>query len=541
MSPQALLSMADVSVVSLAWVLVFAWLFSHGFGLLVRSVRDRVWIAVVFVCALGLRLSLPWGVANFVDAERLTQLWARDPELSLPFVSMPVFLASLRSLGLSTETLLRLVPQVFGALSVVAVGLAARSFRLGRGAAIVSALALCAWPAHLHFSTAPTFSVEGMAFWLFAFALAGERGEGVAWREALLAALTVLGVYARPEYRLLVVPLGVLLLGPGWAWPSRLRAMALIALGLVSYLPHLAPDPTQLSRSTVSSQFVPWLYQDTSLTPAWLTWLAALGLVLPSRAKVHYRIAVTLSAVFLFGAYWYLASEGNPRWGQWRYFVSIVPLVCLALGFTLRALFDRLRSPRFRTFSLGALVTLIAAPLAVYYPRLRAPEDQPTEFRYLLQTAPRITSRRPDVLILANRGHPPPASHVAIEGNVLFALGASSRRVSWPTACEATDGTRPSRTLRVRDLERVASDCPATIDPARSVVYLGLSREDSRLSALRARFELIAIETVTRAVSVTSTVIDKQCVPEEHGFEMFSPDAPRCTVHLGWYRLSSRN
>lgn len=525
----------DVVVVVAAWAFALAWLFAKGLPWLARERGDLPWVASLFVAALALRLALPWGPVNFVDGERLEVLWARDPSIAPTFTTVPTLLGALREVGVPSAWLMRAVPQVFGALAVAAAWMAARSMKLGRGGAAVAAAVLCAWPAHLHFSTALTFSVEGAALWLFAFAVAAEGGASAPWREPLLGALTALAVYARPEYRLMVLPLAALVLGPGWTWPSRGRAAAFGAAWVGAYAAHLAPQSEMLARSGMSAYFAPWLTSDVTLTPAWWTWLGALGLVLPSRPRWSARVAVPLAAALLVAAYWALASEANPLWGQWRYYVSAVPLVALGAGFFARFTLDRLRDPRARRAATAAFLVAAFAPLAVYLPRLLRPVDQAAEFAYLRATAPRVTARRPDVLLLANRGHGHELSGIAVEGNVLLALGASVGELSWPTSCEPSSA-RP----RARDLELVAERCPETIDPATAVVYLGLSREDSRLAPLLARFALAPVDEVTRRVAVTSTVTNKQCVPAERGFSMRSPDAPPCAARLGWYRLVPR-
>lgn len=523
---------ADAMVVAAAWAVALAWLLAKGLPWLALSPVERWLLPGLFAGALALRAALPWGPLNFVDGERLEGLWGRARSLPETFLTVPWMLALLRDAGVGMASLLRWGGPVGGALAVPATFLAARSMGLRRAGALLAAAVVCAWPAHLHYSTALTFSVEAMPFWLCAFAVAAEGGAATPWRAQALAALTVLGVYARPEYRLLVVPLAALVLGPGWRWKERGTLAVLLAVGLSPYLRHLAPEGGSMVRSGLSASFVPRALTDLSMTPAWWIYAALAGLLVPSRVRWNARLALALTLSLLGASYWLMASEANPRWGQWRYYVALVPALGIAAAVFGEWLADRIPDDRWRRRAGWLLVAFALAPLPFYFPMLRRAEDLPVEFAYLRRSAPRLLGARRDVLLLVNRGHGP-RSNVAIEANPAMALATVFGPIAWPSGCEPRPGP-----LRMRDLERVAAECPQTIDPERALVYLGLSREEPRLAGVRARFDLVPVEEVHRSVALTSTMVSRQChIADQTGFVLDGPWGPPCPVRLGWYRL----
>lgn len=522
----------DAVAVAAAWAVALAWVAAKGAPWLLRARDDRWTMLALFAGAFALRAALPSGPINFVDGERLEAVWGQPPVLSDLFLSGPLLLAALRRAGLPVAGLLRWAGPVAGAGAVLTTYLAARAFGLRRPGAALAAAIVLAWPAHVHASTTPTSSVEAMLFWMGAFAVAAEGGAAVPWRAPLLSALATLGVYARPECRLLVVPLAALALGPGWTWRARAQLAACLVVGLGPYVPHLAPDPVTMVRSHLSEAFVPRALGDPGMSPVWWIYAAALGLAVPSKVRWNARLALALAAGLLAASYWGMASEVNPRWSQWRYYVSLVPPVAVAAAIAGEWITDR---PRLTPWAPWTLVALALAPLVFYLPALRRPEDLSAEYAYLLRSAPGVVRSRPDVLILANRGHGA-LSNVAIEGNPAMALAAAVGPLGWPHECQHTPGA-----IQLRDLEHVVAECPQTVDPARAVAYLGLSRDDERLAAVRARFDLVPLTEVSLSVAPTSPVINRQCPPRDGtGYEIEGLQIASCTVRLGWYRLVPR-
>ena len=223
------MSQLDELVTTACWAFVCAWLAAslpRGVAALRDPARraDALACAVTFAVALAVRLALGWGPVSFGEPERLDALWSPRPAPAEFFSAVPVLLGWLQSLGASATALLRVGGAVAGASGVAAVWLLARSAGVPRPHAAIGAAVALGWPSHLHYSTSMTFTVEGAALWTFAFAAACDGGRDLRLRPALVGALAVLGVYARPEFRLLLVPLAALALGPSWTWRSRAQA-----------------------------------------------------------------------------------------------------------------------------------------------------------------------------------------------------------------------------------------------------------------------------------------------------------------------------
>jgi len=488
-------------------------------------------IVAVFSLALASRLALPWGPVNFGEAERLEMLWDISPDIEAILCAIPVFVSGLQALKIPGEVILRVAPPVFGALGVLATWLFARSAGLRRENAALAAAVVGTWPAHLHYSTSLTFTIEGTAFWCLAFAVAGPGAQRLPRRIPLLVSLSILAVYARPEYRLMLVPLAVIVAGPGWTHASRLRLGLLLGVAFFPYLFHLNPSAMAPYMSVVSRYFVPRMLVDPAISPVWWIYLGGLGLVLVlgRRQWLNLSLALASATALLMGAYWFLASETNPRWGQWRYYASLIPLVAVAVALvgeqigTMGARWRRLVVAAL--FAVAALSALNAARI------LRRAEDIQSEFAFIRASAPAIVAHRRDVLLLANTGHPGRAD-VRIEANVALAIGLRHGPFAWPGACDDLP-----RTLHLRDLERVVHECPDSISPEGSVVYLGLSREDGRLAELLTRFQLIPLAERRLTAALTNVMLNRQCAGQS-AFGLDGFNAPPCALRFGWYRLA---
>ncbi len=534
MAQNVLLQNADAVAVTAAWAVTLTWVVARGAGWWWRSPVERWLLPVVFVTALVPRVALPWGPLNFADGERLEALWGISGQLPQHFSTVPLLAAALHGLGLGVATLLRWTPPLAGAGAVAATYLMAQSFGLKRAGALLAAAILCAWPAHLHYSTGLTFAVEGTPFWIAAFAVAAAGGVGAPWRPVILAALTVLGVYARPEFRLLVVPLAAVVLGPGWTWKERGQLAACLLLGFAAYLPALVPDHGTLIRSGHSAGFVPLVLRGAALMPVWWLYAAAAGVILPTAPRWNLRLALLLTVALLAASYWTMASEANPRWGQWRYYISLAPPIAVAAAAFVEWLLARTPERYWRQWFAVVPIAIALAPLPLYFSTLRRAEDLAVEFDYLRASTRRVLGHR-EALLLANRNHGEGLSNLAVEGNPIMALATVAGPLPWPLACEASHAP-----LAVRDVERVLASCPERLGGDRARLYLGLFRDEERLAVLRARFDLVPVEEVTRTVAVTSTMINRQCPGDPTGFTLEGPWARPCQVRLGWYRLVPR-
>lgn len=528
-------------VTSVAWLVVLAWVAACGAPWLARHFKrvraEALTVLALFAAALALRLALPWGPVNFGEAERLDPLWSRTLHGCGMMCTVPVAAAFAQALGLSLAAILRAGGPLFGALGVAGAYAFARGAGLRRESGVLAALIVLGWPAHLHYSTSMTFTVEGVAIWSLVFGAAYARTGDIPLRSVLLAALTVLGVYARPEYRLLLVPLAIVVLASPWTWRERALFAALLGVGLYAYLRYLPPSDMMRYASGASKRFFPHLVGDAELSPYWWLYLGAAGVVagLTTRSRIATSVALALMCATLVWVYSLLASEANPRWSQWRYYTSLVPFVAVAVAM----LGDRLGSAAgapWRRAVVPALLTLAALTPVPLLGALRRVEDQEAEFAWIRATAPRVLARRDDVLVLANN-NTPSLAQVRIEATPRMALATLFGRLDWPSECAPE-----AWPLRLRDLERVVARCPESVSPERTAVYLGLSRDERRLAPLLERYRLAPLEEHTMNVAMSASAINRQCpaLTSDPNGEIIGLAAPDCRVTLGWYRLEAK-
>lgn len=521
----------------LAWLLVACWLLVHARWIVQRAKESRAEALTLLgltAAALALRLALPWGPLSFGEAERLDALWSVRTTSCGAMCTVPVLASLAQRAGASVATILRFGAPIFGALGVAGAYLFARAAGARPPSATLAALVVLSWPSHLHFSTSLTFTVEGAALWSFAFAVALADRDRVPHRPVLLVALTYLGALSRPEFRLLLVPLGAVVLGGRWRWRERVVFAVLMALALVTYLPYLFPS-TNIGDTDLGRRFLPVMLGNAELSPIWWFYLGAAGILagLATSGRRLASAATALSLAILMAVYVRYTSEANPRWGQWRYFTSVVPLVAVAVALA-ADLLSHPRLGRARHAPLVPLFALAAYTLAANLDELRRAEDQAAEFAYIRETAGRVVASRPDVLLLSNGGRPG-LSHVRIEMLPRMAIASVVGRLDLPSGCAAA----PSRAPRLRDVEAVVSECPESVSPERSVLYLGLSRDDARVAAITRRFRLVPVEERSVDAVVTSLVINHQASNGSSGLgDLEGLDNPDVTVRLGWYRLA---
>lgn len=502
--------------------------------------REAALLLALTLGALALRLSLPWGPLSFGEAERLDALFAPTPNRCLSMCTVPTAAVILRGLGVGLDAVLRVTPAAFGALGVTATYLLARAAGMRAGAAAVGAAVVLTWPAHVHYSTSLTFSVEGATLWTLAFAAALAPADALRLRPAVVALLAALGVLTRPELRLLLVPLA--LATARWSWGQRGVALAVLTPLLLPYLPFLRPENTPTSSMGVL--FARSLFHDASLGPWWWAYLAAGGLVaaLARRALRVPAAVVTLAFAVLAAVYLTHSTEANPHWGQWRYFVVLVPFV----AFGVASLADGLALGEgwWRRAVAPALLVVAAATLAPTLRDLRRVEDHIAEFDFLRASAPRLLRAETEVLLLSNESDPS-RRHVRIEVLPRMALATRLGPLALPRGCERSGDAR----FRLRDLEVVAQRCPETVEPD-TLVYLGLSRAPERLAALEDHFRLEPVEERAVPAVVSSWIINVQArrgaEPDGGTGRVFDPSivagtrAVAVPVRLGWYRLVPR-
>lgn len=533
-------NLASETVTRVAWILVASWLLWNARWIARRvraAARESALLFGLFVSALALRLWLPWGPVNFGEAERLDVLWSPVPNVCTTMCTVPVAAQLAQRVGASVTAILRVGAPLFGALGVVGAYLFARAAGLRVGSAAVAAVVVLGWPAHLHYSTSMTFSVEGVAVWCFAFAVALPRTGEVPLRAGLLSALTTLGVYSRPELRLLLIPMAVAVLGAPWTRRERALYAAMLGVAMISYVQHLMPGGST-GESGSGRAFAALLLRDPSISPVWWFYLGGAGLIagLATRGRRAVSVSLALTIALLSSVYFKLASDPNPRWGQWRYFTSLVPFIAVAVAILADRLGGEGRTLRRRGVLAGLIALAGLTPLASLR-ELRRAEDQAAEFAYIRETAPRVLASRTDVLLLSNGGHEG-LSDVRIEMLPRMAMATRVGALALPSGC---DGGAPG-SHRLRDLEVVMQQCPETLSAERSVVYLGLSRIEARIEPILDRYELVPIEERWVKVVVSSRMINRQpSAARPMTQEVIGLGDSDVRVRLGWYRLVPRH
>jgi hypothetical protein len=350
-------------------------------------------------------------------------------------------------------------------------------------------------------------------------ALAALAVADVAWVTVPLpAALVALTVYARPEWRLVVVPAAVLALSPAWSWRARFALGASTLALLAPYLPQvIAPGAALSFASGCTRDFFQNPPGRYFLGPG--AALVLLGLVC-GVAPVRARVALGLAIAGPLLVYWRAASDPSPYWGQWRYFVTLVPLGAIAFA----SLVPRVASrwPR------AAWAVAFAIPLAVLAtaaPGLALVSDQQAEFQFARETTAKVAPEGTDVFIL-DWTWSGEAQGAATMGMKLARPDLVHPSYELPPAPRAA-------TVRRLDAELAA---PSGAPPADGVLFLGGYRPREALDAIRARYELTPI--VERDVDVVADSSELSGCPGRCGTTLRA--RADCAVRLGWYRFRRR-
>lgn len=355
-----------------------------------RALRpDAAIAAALGLVALVPRLLLPYGPLNFADSDRLMLAW--QPTLfwgglsghSYKFIGVPALLKPLTWV-VDLDGLLRVGPALFGAAAVIGVYGVSRRMGFGRLAATAGALALCFAPPHQRYSTGFSFSVEGGAVWLAAFALA--LSPTATWRHVVaLAAAAILGVYIRPELRLLLIPVGLLLLqSTAFDWRRRFTVAAIVFVALIPYLPVIfspGDHPSFVLRLSILS--------DGILYPVRLaTGVVVLGLVglLARGPHARRRLALATGVILLLMVYVFAGGgEWNPSWGESRYLTNVLPLLAIGVA----AFVARLK-PSAHPFAVALIAVLSISSTAYCWKLLKLPTDQQAEYAFARASVPTV-------------------------------------------------------------------------------------------------------------------------------------------------------
>ncbi len=496
-----------------------------------RATRpDVVLVAALAGFALAVRLAIPWGPLNFVDADRLSPLWRTDYRVLPTFASVPSALAALCDLGAKPALLMRLWGPVMGTLSVAVAYGGARLLGVTRASAAVAGLVVATWPAHVHCSASAMLTVEAGTFAAGALALAA-RGLPDRVITLILAALVTLTVYSRPECRLIVIPIALLVLGPRWTTSSRLLLAALLAVPLLSYVP-MALSVKEMGRGSLSDGCHLAAARDLAthvqLGDPWI--LLAVAGVLFGATTARNRLALALFPTMLGSLYLLAATDRSPHWGQSKYWVILIPTAAIALALAL----DRARLTRAFLPLAGGASTLAVFALLLSWPTLRARNDEQAAYDFVRRTAPEAVA---------------PGSTVYVQyfgdsqqSGALLGLGASLGRSGIDTVC-GRDRAEPGP-VRIRALSADVIDCPGWLQ-AGGIVFLGVERnvdssgtpagrEPAVVTLLRSRFALEPLQEDAAWV-----------VPDMPGM---NPDrcgasfpGPTFLAQFGWYRIKRRS
>lgn len=517
--------------------LVLAWIVSLvGAGwLLGRGVRrypgEVLTLVGWWALASATYLALPWGPLDFAEAERLSPLWASEPFAPSVFGGgLLAPLVVLNNTAFPAFWLLRSVGPFLGGAGVAMSWLLARCAGLSRGASALAASVVLTWPAYAHHATSVGLTVAGAAVWTAAFALASARTVPNWGKVPLLAALVTIGVWTRPEYRLLGLALVPLLFTRGWTWWRRLALGLLLLPPLLAYLGPQAFMRVQVQPAWLTETWLRWVFSGGPVNAPWWI-LAGIAGLAAGRGLPRVRLAVGLAIALLVAAYWRFSSDANPLWGQWRSFVSLVPFI----GFGVGALAERLTEGRsWRRPVLVALGALCAATLLRAWPTLRRPLDLQRESEYVRALSPRLMAANPTLLLFTSRAGLGDDTGIPPEPNVLLAASTRIGVTHWPRRCDQGP-LHPGPGPQILDLEDFALHCPELIPPG-AIAYVGLFRPADRLAAVRRHLRLEPIDERRFRVVPSVPLLNTQCPVER--LRLYGTALADCEVTFGWYRVS---
>jgi hypothetical protein len=374
--------------------------------------------------------------------------------------------------------------------------------------------------------------VGASTLWTAAFTVALWR-PGVRLRVPMLAALVVLGVYARPECRVLVVPLVPLLLTRDWSWRDRLVLAGWLAVGLIPYLLRFGkPDGAQTYSIWHPWAFIRWHVLDPaaaiSVTPLWAIALGVLGLLV-GKLRLGPRFAALLALGGLSAVYMLSASETNPLWGLWRYWLAIIPFLALGVG----AFFERLPKIGPRTAVLSALVGASLLTGVYYGPLLARPIDSQVEFSYILETTPTIAAANKQLLVLVNERR----GQIRHETIPVTAIATALGPTNWPQDAGSPPPSRGAWLIRHSSLLQTRTS-DSRVDLAGAALFLGMYRPTEIMEPLKKRYDLVPIEERVIAAAPMLQYVNTQCLA--FGNRPRGAAIADCQIRVGWYRVVPR-
>jgi hypothetical protein len=515
--------------------LAISWLALLAVGVVAatraRSIarEDLVAAGALFVIAVLLRAVQPWGPLDFAEGERIVSLWSRAaPPPRGDFATTAALFEGLVRL-LPLGALLRFVGPLAGGLAVVAVYALARLAQQPPFWAALAGAVLALFPAHIHYSAGTAISVTTTMLWALTWCLAMRPTAGRGLAGVALLVVLPLAMFARPEGHLLAASLVPLALSSRWTHVHRI-AVLIVLIALAGLHVALLPGSTAAPPSDLAQMWARQAAIDVVTSNPWWIAIAIIALLIaPFERAVR---ACALLAIAIPGAvYLRYASDNNSVWGQWRYFVVLLPWLCVGASAGAAMLSARVAERRRRQV-IAVVAIACAAPLLWQVRWLRMPADSQREFQAVRDSAPAMLGAQRSPVLLRNM--PSAEFHsVPAEGHLLIALASVLGRLD-----ESADPCSASRApTRVLDLEVMARDCPDALVRDDVRIYLGMYRPPQRLAALAAKgLRLDPISVVAHRTSPGLNAVNTSCPAEPGAPRPWAPDA--CAFETGWYRAS---
>lgn len=285
------------------------------------------WLVLVAGVTLAVRWIAPWGPAQLAEARRLDVLYATHPQTQGLFLAVPSWLDLLASAGLAPSALVRWLGPIGGlACALAAVWLARTAGLVWRWAGLAGLL-VALWPAHIHYSASTSMEIVAGALLTLSLAVARDPQLQPSWQVSGTASLAALVAVVRPECRATLPAVAMATLAGHWTWRRR-AAAAVLWLALCAGVLAELLSQSGLQRESRWSDHRNWLLQDLRTAPVMWCWLAMAGLVAGSGARLH-RASLAVATAALLAAY-LLATEPNPSFGLWRYYMTLWPLAAVA-------------------------------------------------------------------------------------------------------------------------------------------------------------------------------------------------------------------
>lgn len=512
----------STDVPSVAWILLGIWLVSRAPVYALRKRGDAIIALGLAAIALGLRVLVPRGPLDFAEASRVAPAWNLEGgDIEVIFSSIPALLVGLRRAELPMVRVFEFVGPALAAAGVGATYVLARAMKLAPRAAVLAAVLVLVAPSHLRYSVT-LLALGGSTLWIMAFAVGSSENLGSVDRVVGYATLVTLGVYSRPEYRLLLVPAAALTFAPGWTARTRLAVLAILAFSLGPYYRFLAPSERSEFQSVWISHFI-WMASAPILGELWLLGAGIFAIARGTMPRV-FRVTLGLAVGLPLLGYLFLATETNPFWGESRYLVGLIPFFAVAAAsLTQRLPLWKGRDPKLALIALAVLCGVLGAHAVM------RPIDFQTEYAYLLESSARIAKDKREMVLLRDESRP----GIPFDATPSMAISLAVSQAVRHRGSECPERGNPGAPSVILD-RTLLSGCLDDLSPDESALYLGLFRPQERIAELEALYQIIPIEERVFQAAPTVPFINTQCPV---GSSIQGDRLPDCEFRLGWYRL----